>query len=234
MTSAYPYCLLLALGLSFWVWKRRARTEPRLLVIYLGAVLGGFTGAKLSYLAAEGWQWIGHPSALLQWCTGKSILGGLLGGWAGVEIAKWVTRYPNSTGDRFVALLPLAIILGRVGCLLHGCCLGRVCEPHWYALPDASGIPRWPAVPLEIAFNLAAILGLWLLRRRGWLPGIHFYLYLIAYGLFRFVHEWERATPVLFGRWSGYQWLAVGCVAAGIIGILKTRRSPNPHVRIAG
>ena len=40
-------------------------------------------------------------------------------------------------------------------------------------------------MPVEIGFNLAAILVfLIVLRRRRLLPGQHFHLYLIAYGLF--------------------------------------------------
>ena len=50
--------------------------------------------------------------------------------------------------------------------LLHGCCLGQICDhPAWWTLTDRAGAPRWPAVPFEIAFNLAALGGFWWLRR---------------------------------------------------------------------
>ena len=57
----------------------------------------------------------------------------------------------------FALIAPIGIILGRFGCLLHGCCQGIECSPSWFTLKDQSGIDRWPAVPAEITFNLSAI-----------------------------------------------------------------------------
>jgi phosphatidylglycerol:prolipoprotein diacylglycerol transferase len=108
-----------------------------------------------------------------------------------------------------------------VGCLLHGCCLGVVCPPHWYALKDVDGVPRWPAVPVELGFNLLAFLFFLFLRRRKLLPGQHFHLYLIGYGLFRFAHEFVRATPKLFGVFSGYHVTALTVALFGLICFLR-------------
>jgi phosphatidylglycerol:prolipoprotein diacylglycerol transferase len=44
-------------------------------VVYLGALLGAFTGAKLVYLAAEGWMFVDSPDRWLIWATGKTIVG---------------------------------------------------------------------------------------------------------------------------------------------------------------
>ena len=43
-----------------------------------------------------------------------------------------------------------------------------------------------------------------------------FHLYLIAYGLFRFGHEFVRDTPPLVANISGYQLLALAMVALGL------------------
>ena len=52
-------------------------------------------------------------------------------------------------------------------------------------------------------------------------------MFLIAYGLFRFFHEFMRATPKPFFGISGYQWIALGtAVAAGIA--YKQRAAPRP------
>lgn len=184
------------------------------------------------------------------WATGKTILGALLGGYAGVEVAKKLTGYTQATGDWFAVIAPVGIVLGRVGCLLHGCCLGKVCAPAWWTMADANGVARWPAVPVEIGFNvlaLAVFAGLRFYRRGeegmerdaegnemaavpppsahapprlcGEMPaplaGQHFHLYLIAYGAFRFAHEFLRATPRLGAGFSGYQIAALACVALG-------------------
>ena len=103
-------------------------------------------------------------------------------------------------------------------------------------LRDAQGVARWPAVPLELAFNIAAIVIFLLLSRRGLMRGQHFHLYLIAYGAFRFAHEFMRATPrVVFGM-SGYQVAAVACTVLGVWGFVRRRRqsggdAPSPETR---
>ena len=143
------------------------------------------------------------PDRWIIWATGKSILGALLGGYGAVEITKKWIGYQKTTGDWFAMIIPLGVIIGRVGCLLHGCCLGRECQPSWYALHDRFGVPRWPSVPVEMGFNALMILLCFVLRKSHRLPGQHFHLYLIAYGLFRFMHEFMRDTPRLMGMLSG-------------------------------
>jgi phosphatidylglycerol---prolipoprotein diacylglyceryl transferase len=202
--------LLGAIGVTLFTWTRLARRDTRLLFIYIAALLSAFVDAKIVYLIAEGWLDWPLPDRWLRLATGKSILGALLGGYAGVEIAKRVLGYRSVTGDLFAIIAPLGIAIGRIGCLINGCCLGRVCEPAWYSIADARGIPRWPAVPLEFAFNLAALASFFILRQiqrpaasaptvetppRYALQGQHFHLFLISYGLFRFVHEFWRDTP---------------------------------------
>jgi phosphatidylglycerol:prolipoprotein diacylglycerol transferase len=220
-TTAYGWLMLAGIGLSIVFWSRIARRDSRLVTIYIAALCGAFLGAKLVYIAAEGWLHFGASDMWLQLATGKSILGALLGGYAAVECAKKATGYTQATGDWFAIIAPVGIAVGRVGCLLHGCCLGEKCEPSWWSLRDASGVDRWPAVPVEIAFNVAFLLFVFALRARRKLPGQHFHLYLIAYGIFRFAHEFVRATPRLFGIFSGYQIAALAVAALGFIGFAR-------------
>jgi len=212
----YTWLLLAGMAVSLAVWIRLARRDRRLLWIWLAALLGAFVGAKVVYVLAEGWQDWGRPDAWQRLAAGKSVLGALLGGYAAVELAKKQVGYPDATGDRFALIVPLGLALGRLGCWLNGCCLGRACASrHWWALQDAQGIPRWPAVPVEFGFNLAALVVLAVLRHRGRFPGNLFHLYLIAYGLFRLAHELVRDTPRLIGPFSGYAFAALAVAALG-------------------
>src|ERR1700722_621558 len=174
--SPYGWLMLAGIVVSICFWKRLAQRDDRLLLIYVAALMGAFLGAKLVYILAEGWLHFGAPDMWLQLATGKSILGALLGGYVAVEIAKHVVGYAGSTGDWFALIVPVGIVIGRGGCLLHGCCLGVVCEPAWYTLRDTSGIERWPAVPVEILFNLASIAAFYILRKQQRLAGQHFHL----------------------------------------------------------
>ncbi len=244
--TASPYSLLMLVGIAVSIafWARLARRDERLLVIYIAALVSAFLGAKIVYLAAEGWMFWDAPGRWMIWATGKTILGALLGGYAGVEVAKKLTGYTQATGDWFAVIAPVGIVLGRVGCLLHGCCLGKECAAAWWTINDAHGVPRWPAVPVEIGFNLLALAFFLALRWGGestkdtkghekgnsafrvlscfsWthlaarLRGQHFHVYLMAYGAFRFAHEFLRATPRIGGSFSGYQIAALACVALG-------------------
>ncbi len=219
--SPYGFLMLVGIGVSIAFWRRVAKRDDRLMLIYIAALTGAFLGAKLIYIAAEGWLHFGAPDMWLQLATGKSILGALMGGFAAVEIAKKYTGYRSVTGDWFATIVPVSVAIGRIGCLLHGCCLGEICEPaQWWTLRDATGVPRWPAVPIEIAFNLLAAATFLILRRKRLLTGQHFHLYMIAYGLFRFAHEFVRDTPRVVPGISGYQIAALVLALMGAVGFL--------------
>jgi phosphatidylglycerol---prolipoprotein diacylglyceryl transferase len=226
--SPYGWLMLAGILLSLVFWARLARRDDRLVMVYVSALIGAFLGAKVVYVLAEGWMHFGAPDVWLQLATGKSILGALLGGYAAVEIAKRLVGYPGVTGDWFALIAPVGIAVGRVGCLLHGCCLGSVCEPAWFTLKDKEGVARWPAVPVEILFNIVVMGVFFVLRRKRRLAGQHFHLYLIGYGAFRFIHEFLRDTPKLAGLLSGYQIAALGVLILGVAGFIR-RRNRTPQ-----
>lgn len=210
--------MLVGIAGSLWWWIRLARRDERLLLVWFAALVSAFVGGKLGYLLAQGWLDFDQPSPWQRLLTGKTVLGALLGGYAGVEFAKKLLKYPRITGDWFAVIVPAGITLGRIGCWFSGCCLGQICDhPHWWTLDDAFGHPRWPAVPVEILFNLTAIIGFAVLRQLRLLPGQHFHLYLIAYGAFRFGHELLRDTPKILGPLSGYGLLALTLAGLGVI-----------------
>lgn len=213
---------------SILLWSRMARRDERLVLIYIAALTGAFLGAKLVYLGAEGWLYWRDPNRWVILATGKSITGALLGGYAAVELAKRALKYTSATGDTFAIVAPVGIMFGRIGCMIHGCCLGKVCSSGWFALPDAQGVPRWPASQMEFLFNLL-MLGVALgLRRRKILPGQHFHIYLMAYGVFRFFHEFLRDTPAILGPISGYQIAAVAIFVLGLAGFIRRRAALAP------
>src|SRR4051812_28778034 len=74
----------------------------RMMWVIVGCVIGALIGSKLlAWVESidEYWPRRFEPAA---WMGGKTIVGGLLGGWIGVEIAKKILRIRRSTGDSFV------------------------------------------------------------------------------------------------------------------------------------
>src|SRR5438874_657018 len=86
----------------------------------IGCVLGSILGGKAAV-------WLQQPAAFVAglrspeilW-NGQSIVGALIGGWLGVEIAKRIAGIRKSTGDAFVLPLIAGIAIGRIGCFLAG------------------------------------------------------------------------------------------------------------------
>lgn len=237
MTGSPVYALttLAGIAITALLWRRLSRADgrtpdPRLLAIYGGALAGAYLGAKLAFLIAEGWAMRDNWLALL---SGHSVTGALLGGVAGVELAKSLTGYREGTGDLFAVTAPLAFALGRVGCIFAGCCQGVECEPAWWTLADAHGHARWPAAPAELAFNL--LFWCWAMAawRFGWQRGQRFNLYLIAYGCFRFAHEFVRDDARWFGAFGGYHLVALAIAGTGAWMYLQ-RRAHSAAAATAG
>ena len=223
-STAYGWLMLAGIFVSIIFWSRLARRDERLAAdLHRGA--GGRVPRREARLSRRGrLAALARRNRWVILATGKSITGALLGGYLAVEIAKRLLKYEGVTGDWFAVIVPVGIMLGRVGCFLNGCCLGRVCEPSWFTMNDAAGVARWPAVPVEFLFN-ALMLGVILLLRWGRIaPGQLFHIYLMAYGAFRFFHEFLRDTPQILGPISGYQIAALGLVALGLTGFMARRR----------
>jgi phosphatidylglycerol:prolipoprotein diacylglycerol transferase len=216
--------MLVAIIISAVFWFRRSKKDPALLPVYIGALGGAFLGAKLVYLFAEGWRDWPMPDRWMRLATGKSILGGLLGGYGGVELLKWLTGYEKRTSDVFAFITPIGIAIGRLGCWMQGCCLGKPTTMKLLAARDQLGVMRWPSAQVELVFQLIMLAVIIAMRTLPRFQGRLIFLYFAAYGAFRFVHEWMRDTPELVFGLSGYQYVSLGMAALGLIMFVKRGR----------
>ncbi len=189
-------------------------------------------GAKVAVILGDA-LWPIRPfhdwEALL--ASGRSIVGALLFGFIAVEAAKPLLRYDIPPNDRFAVALPFSIGIGRIGCLLAGCCRGA---PHDGPLSIAydDGILRHPAQLYEVMFQLAAGYVLLLLWRRQILFGRLFALYLVAYGIFRFLTEFVRDTAKPYHGLSAYQLMCVAMIIAGAAALYaRSGRHPASWAR---
>lgn len=194
-------------------------------------IVGALFGAKLAVLFGDAlWplqSFDDWPALLL---SGRSIVGALLFGFLAAEIAKPLMKYHLPPNDRFAVILPVSIALGRIGCVLAGCCRGL---PHegFLTMEYADGIARHPIAYYEMAFHLSSAALLLFLYRQGRLKGRLFALFMILYGLFRFQSEWLRVTEKVFWEHSAYQWFAVALMVAGVISLLARTPLRSMHAR---
>jgi phosphatidylglycerol:prolipoprotein diacylglycerol transferase len=211
------------LALSFPVTAHLRNHSQRRQYYFLQGItlLGAVLGAKLSVLFGDyNWPWSPVNDWLQVLWSGRSITGALIFGFLFAEVTKPIIGYEMPPNDRFATLLPFTVGIGRVGCIIGGCCGGL---PHegWCAVTGADGISRYPAPAIEMLFQfMIGALFIFLLKR-DILFGRLFAVYLILYGGFRFGTEFIRATPKSFNGFSGYQILAVCMVVLGTAALLK-------------
>lgn len=189
--------------------RRGGQIDPDLAYVVTGALVGGAIFMRLG-------TWLQHldlranAGLVEQWAYGnRSILGGLVGAWLGVHVAKWLTGYAVRTGDLFAPAVAAGMAIGRFGCFFTER-PGTPTGGGWGVTLDVdaaarlgapAGVGLHPSFLYEIAFHALAfvVLVTWA-RRQRFAPGETFTLYVAAYGVFRFLVEFVRGNEVV---WHG-------------------------------
>jgi prolipoprotein diacylglyceryltransferase len=220
--------------------------------VLVGAALGAAIGTRLLFVLCD----LSRLTDPASWFGGKTVVGGLLGGLIGVELAKRVTGISRSSGDLFVNPLIVAMCIGRVGCFLAGPIDKTAGLPTMlpWGIAIGDSVRRHPVALYEIAFLLLLAIGL---RSRArisqsnetsalvsgfWflvLPlreGDRFRLFLAAYLLFRFVVDFLKPEPppLALGL-SAIQWAcAAGLLYYGLVFSNADRNASLPFLRRRG
>lgn len=186
------------------------RSGELLFAALLGAAVGAKTPVLLGRLVS------GHPDGMAL-LAGRTILGGLAGGIAAVWLARRLMGLPVPSGNTFALPLAVGLALGRIGCLLRGCCYGKV-TGHGWGVDFGDGMMRHPTQLYEALFGLLATAALVATRRVEAPPGSRFRVLLGAYLAFRFMVEFVRQEPTWIGPLDQAQ---VACLA--MLGMLAVR-----------
>ena len=213
--------------------RRRGQTDERLFYVVAGCLVGGAIFMRLG----TWWQHVdlrANASLAEQWAYGnRSILGGLVGAWLGVHVAKRLCGYRVRTGDLFAPAAAIGMAIGRVGCLLTeepgtptGLPWGVVLGPDAAARVGVPpGVPLHPSFLYEIVFHVAAFGALvWWARRRVSAPGELFVAYVAAYGVFRFFVEFVRGNEIVWAGLSRPQLFLAATVPLALARVLMLAR----------
>ncbi len=169
------------------------------------AIAGGIAGAVLLYFLVHVREVLAAPTAWLRQ-PGLVFYGGVAGG----AFAAWLycRRWRVSlaaAADAGAPGLALGHAIGRLGCLLGGCCYGKVCAPNFRFAISLHGEYRHPVQAYEaIGLIALSLLLLSLSRPLKYRRGALTALYLGAYAVLRLVTERFRGDDFERGfLWPG-------------------------------
>lgn len=217
----YTAIMTVAIGAGILLSRRGQRGLPlgrwERLGVGVGAFCGAMIGSKLPFVLSD---WEGLRSGMAWFSNGKTIMAGLVGGYFGVEIAKWALEIRVKTGDTFAVPVAVAIAIGRLACFAGGCCYGTECTLPW-GVNFGDGLCRHPTQIYESLFHLTAAIVLNGLQVHGLFRGQLIKLYFLSYFAYRFLTEFIRPEPELWFGLTGYQY---ACLAlAPLFGALWYR-----------
>jgi len=228
----YGVMYLLGFGFAyFWAMRTVRRGHAPLearhiedLVLYgaFGVILGG----RLGYVLFYGWtQFVQNPLWLVRiWDGGMSFHGGLLGVMVAMALFARKQRCDFvRLMDFVVTLVPVGLGLGRLGNFINQELWGRPTDLPWAMVfpADPFQLPRHPSQLYQCALEgvVLFVLLAWFTRqpRPRYAPSA---LFLLGYGIFRFVVEFVREPDAQLGfvmmDWmTRGQQLSLPMVAAG-------------------
>lgn len=178
----------------------------------LGVVLGGRGGYVLFYNLPF---YLAHPMQVFAvWDGGMSFHGGLVG----VVLAlAWYARriglHLFQLTDFVAPMVPIGLACGRIGNFINGELWGKVTTLPWgMVFPKGGPLPRQPSQLYEFFLEgIVLFIILWLFSAKPRPMGAVSGLFLLLYGLFRFLVEFVRVPDPQLG-YVAFGWVTMGQV----------------------
>ncbi len=225
----------LAFGVGIYLTTYFAKKEgiqPDLIfdaAIYV--ILFGIVGARLFYVIG---QWGQYQNNLLDIVMiqkgGLVFLGGFLFSFLAVIVFAWAKKIPLLKFlDCIAPGAALGYAIGRIGCLLNGCCFGSPCSLPWaIKFPDGSlAYSYYPNIALHptqlysiLAMLLVFLIVVFVYRQKRY-DGQIFYSWFVLYGLYRLGVEFFRFSPIHWLGLTPSQWLALIFILAAGSALLR-------------
>lgn len=201
----------------------------------LGVVLGGRLGYVLFYKFDD---YLAHPLSIFEvWQGGMSFHGGLIGvTLAMLFFARRRGQPLLAIGDFIAPLIPLGLAAGRLGNFINGELWGRPTDLPWgMVFPGAhDGTPRHPSQLYEMGLEgFALFILMWWFARKPRPTGQVSAVFLMGYGLFRFLVEFTREPDDFLGLLAGGlsmgQLLSLPMILIGLALFIWAARRSSPE-----
>lgn len=244
--SIHWYGLMYLIGFALvWLLGRkriqRGQTDLNLkdledIIFYcvLGVILGGRLGYVLFYKPS---QYLANPLEIFYlWEGGMAFHGGLIGVVVVLLLYARKRQKPLlELGDFIAPLIPLGLGAGRLGNFINGELWGRATTMPWgMVFPHTGdGIARHPSQLYEMALEGLLLFALvWWFARKPRPTGQISAMFLMGYGVFRFLVEYTREPDYFLGLLAGGlsmgQLLSLPMVLVGIIIFVWAAKKSNP------
>ncbi|CAK0760687.1 Phosphatidylglycerol--prolipoprotein diacylglyceryl transferase [Gammaproteobacteria bacterium] len=216
----YGLMYIIGFGTAWWLGHQRAPHSKIPLsqeqvsdVIFwgaLGVVLGGRLGYILFYDLPN---YLANPATMIQvWRGGMSFHGGLLG----VLLSLWFYQRKYQIGffnlmDFIAPLVPIGLGAGRIGNFINGELFGKPTDVAWgMVFPYGGFLPRHPSQLYEAGLEgIALFLILWIYSKKTRPTMAVSGMFLVWYGIFRFLVEFARQPDPQIG-YLAWDWLTMG------------------------
>ena len=226
---SYPLLMGLGWGIAYQIYfGLLGESVPRKqgMFLYWGIFLSSWIGAKvLFYLTLPS----GSESILTNsnfWLGGGFVFyGGLLGGMIFL-LALLLLKFPLNTNNFWPVLpaLTMGHAIGRIGCLLAGCCFGKETDFFWGIF--LHGHYRHPTQLLEALFLFGMSFHLLKSKKP---KAILLTQYFCAYGVQRFIIEMLRGDAIRGYWWAltPSQWISIFLVVLGVTLRIYYQKNPS-------
>ena len=149
--NVYSSGFMIAVGFLAALWLATRRCERRgvstesIHDLALWLLIGGFLGARLYFVVDYWGELVDSWSGIFQINDGGLVLhGAFLGGAIAFFLRYLARRFPIlPTLDILAPSIALGMAIGRVGCLLNGCCYGILCQIPSIGLKFPAKTPAW-------------------------------------------------------------------------------------------
>ena len=217
---AVCYALGYLTGLAAFAWmaRRRNLATAGIMAVMGAGLLGGLAGANLTQWA---YAHLGGGGE-----GGKTVLGGIAGGYLSVLLYKRYLGLRRPTGDLFAVAVSAGEAVGRWGCFFGGCCYGKVCAMPWAV--HQHGAWRHPTQLYLSGANALILVALWRFDRTRPPENGLWYLQGVLYCTARFVIEFFRDGPPPVGGLTGAQWACLAGFAFFSVRLARLLRPPRP------
>lgn len=221
------YSFFIALGIIagvcvyFYEARKLQKNNEKTLMIVIGAFIGSVIGAKLLEILLNLESLRSGNDLLLFLFSGRTIIGGLIGGTLGVWTTKKILKINVKRGNLFAPAIAIGVAIGRLGCFFEGCCYGTPSSLPW-SVDFGDGILRHPTQLYEAVFMLMIFLVIKLgFKNKEVPPGYLFNFLMIAYFSFRFLIEFIRTEKIAFFHLTYFQ---IICIFVLIYLIIANKR----------